>query len=29
MDMTGIDEAIDAYCNTWKARFKHFKDNNQ
>lgn len=28
MDMTGIDEAIDAYCATWKTRFKQFKANN-
>ncbi len=29
LDMTGVDEAIDAYCDTWKARFKQFKANNQ
>jgi len=29
LDMTGVDEAIDAYCDTWKTRFKQFKANNQ
>ena len=25
MDMTGIDEAIDAYCEAWRKRFKEYK----
>ena len=28
IDMTGIDEAIDAYCNAWKRRFKDYNANH-